>query len=416
MKILILAHFYPPEVGGAAARLHGLSRWMATEHDVTVIAGFPNYPAGVIPDEYHWRFGADEELDNVHIKRCWVYATPKRGSIRRLANYFSFVASSLLRGLLLREKFDVVVASCPPLFIGITGWLLARAKRSKFVFDIRDIWPDVAVEAGEFKQDALITRLGTSLANFLYRRSDHITPVTENKRLRLIEKKVPGEKISVVCNGVDLDQVTSPDDTDAYREELGLSGKCLFLYAGLIGIAQRVEILAEAAAAISDDDEIHFLIVGDGVRRPQIEAIVDEHKLTNVTFLPRQPREAMSRILSMADVCTVPLATSDLQDAVPSKLLEAWAYSKPAILVAAGEAADLVSQSGGGKVVAPGDVESLVQAVREMKANPENRAAMGESGHRFVAEHLDRPILAKQMSAVFSSLVERDTDHKAVLS
>lgn len=388
---------------------------MAQEHDVTVIAGFPNYPAGVIPDKYRRKFTADEELDGVHVKRCWVYATPKRGSVRRLANYFSFVLTSFLRGLFLRQKFDVVVASCPPLFIGITGWMLAWTRRTRFVFDIRDIWPDVAVEAGEFSEDALITRLGSSLANFLYRRADHITPVTENKRARLVEKNVPADKISLVSNGVDLDLVTFPDDVDGFREQLDLVGKCVFVYAGLLGIAQRVEIVAEAATFLTDDDEIHFLIVGDGVRRTEIEAIVSENSLTNVTFLPRQPREAMPRILSLADACLVPLATSELQDAVPSKLLEAWAYSKPAILVAAGEAADLVHQSGGGTVVVPGDVESLVQAVRNMKAAPAERTAMGKSGHRFVEEHLDRPILAKKMSAVLSAVVANE-NRKVVLS
>lgn len=389
---------------------------MAQEHDVTVIAGFPNYPEGIIPSGYRRRFTTDEELDGVHVKRCWVYATPKRGSIRRLANYFSFVASSFLRGLFLRKDFDVVVASCPPLFIGITGWLLARIRRAKFVFDIRDIWPDVAVEAGEFGKDALITRLGSSLANFLYRRADQITPVTDNKRKRLVEKGVPAGRVSVVSNGVDLDLVSTPDGVSEFRERMELTGKCVFLYAGLLGIAQRVEIVAEAATNLTDDEGIHFLIVGDGVRRPEIEAIVNENGLTNVSFLPRQPREAMPRILSVADVCLVPLATSQLQDAVPSKLLEAWAYSKPAILVAAGEAADLVQKSDGGAVVAPGDVGLLVESIREMKANPKRRSAMGKSGYRFVEEHLDRPILAKKMSAVLSSVVADDGDCQTVLT
>lgn len=409
MNILLLAHFYPPEMGGAGARLHGLARWLAAYgHRVTVITGFPNYPSGVIPERYHGKLRTVERMDGVDVIRTWVYASPQRGSLRRLANYFSFVGAATLAGLSAARRFDIVIASSPPLFLGLAGMALARWQRAPLVFDIRDLWPDVAVEAGEFAADAPITRLGEQLARFLYRHADHLTPVTENKRRKLIEGGVPPEKLTVVSNGVDLDLI--PAATGDRRADLGLAGKFVVLYAGLIGIAQGVEIAVEAAEQLRAQPEIHFLIVGDGVRREALAARIAELGLTNVTLLPRQPREAIPAFMATADACLVPLVSSNLEDAVPSKLLEAWAYGKPAILAAGGEAAAIVRQSGGGVVVAPEEPQTLVDAVLALAAAPHQAAEYGRRGHAYVKHYLDRPNLARQMEDVLSAtLGERRT-------
>jgi len=405
VRILLLAHYYPPEIGGAAARLHGLSRWLKKlGHDVTVIAGFPNYPSGVIPRDYDWKFSTRETMDEVDVIRTRVFASTRGGTVRRLANYLSFTVMSCIAGLLCRKRFDVVVASCPPLFIGLSGWVIARLRRARFVFDIRDLWPDVAVEAGEFSADGRVTKVAEALARFIYRRSDHIIPVTENKKKRLLEKGVPAEKISVVFNGVDLDLVPPLDDCPTLREELSLGDSFVAVYAGLLGIAQRVEVLVEAANELRDCPNIHILIVGDGVRRKTIEAKILELHLDNVTMLPRQPREQMPKVLATADVCLVPLATSNLTDAVPSKLLEAWAYRRPAILVAAGESAELVEQSQGGLVVPPGEYRQVADALRKLEQDRGLAEQYGQNGYEFVRRHLDRPQLAQQMSDILERL------------
>jgi glycosyltransferase involved in cell wall biosynthesis len=391
-------------MGGAAARLHGLARWLVKYgHQVTVITGFPNYPTGVILPSYRGKLRMREEIDGVDVLRTWVYASSHKGSFHRLANYFSFVASGTVAGLTAGRSYDVVLASSPPLFIGLAGAAVARSRRVPFVFDIRDIWPEVAVEAGAFAPDAPITRLGRSLAHFLYRKADHVTPVTENKRKKLAAAGVPAEKLTVVPNGVDLDQVEIVTDTHK-RNELGLRGKFVILYAGLIGIAQGVEIAVEAADRLRDRQDIHFLIVGDGVQRDALARSVKELQLSNVTMLPRQPREEIPAFLAAADVCLVPLASSDLEDAVPSKLLEAWAYRRPVVLAADGEAATLVRESGGGMVVPPEEPEALAQAVLDLKNNPSQLGHHAQQGYRYVRKHFDRRMLARQMEQVLQEV------------
>lgn len=405
MNILLLAHFYPPEMGAAAARLHGLARWLVRAgHRVTVVAGYPNYPDGIIPPAYRHRLYAREDLDGVTVLRVPVYASPKRSAVRRLANYSSSTISAALAGILSRGRYDVVLASSPPLFIGLAAWAISRLRRIPFVFDIRDLWPEVAVDAGEFAPDSRMTRLCARLARFLYRRADHIVPVTMLKRAKLAAAGVPESHMSVVSNGVDLDLVTIETNRDV-RAEYGLGDRFVLLYAGLLGIVQGVEIVVGAAEILRNRDDIHFLIVGDGARRDALAEDVQRRGLRNVTLLPRQPREAIPAFMAAADACLVPLSSASVDDAVPSKLLEAWGFRRPVILAAAGESARLVHECGAGLVIPPRDGEALATAVTQMAQERDRLPALGRRGRGLVEERFDRRALAAQMEDILQRTI-----------
>jgi glycosyltransferase involved in cell wall biosynthesis len=407
MRILFLAHFYPPEMGGAAARLHGLARWLVRlGHQVTVITGFPSYPAGIVPDNYRGKLWQRELMEGVEVLRVWTYTSSHRSSLRRLGNYFSFVATSAIGGVLAGRGYDIVVASSPPLFIGLGGAVIGRLRGIPFVFDIRDIWPEVAVEAGEFAPEAAIVRWGERLESLLYRLATHITVVTPAKQRKLADKGVPLEKLSIVPNGVDLDDL-SPDSKLDWRQRLNLKEKFVITYAGLIGVFQGVEIIVDAARLLKTHEDIHFLIVGDGVKRSDIEEQVAKQGLTNVTLLPPQPRSAIPGILNASDVALVPLVNDQLVDAVPSKLLEAWGCRRAVILVAGGEARRLVEESGGGVVIAPGAPEALAEAVVDLSKNQAALEKYARHGYRYVVENFDRPILARQMEDVLQGVARK---------
>jgi glycosyltransferase involved in cell wall biosynthesis len=276
--------------------------------------------------------------------------------------------------------------------------------------DIRDIWPDVAVESKVFTSDAFMARAGRWLARFLYRQADHVTPVTENKRKKLIGKGVPQEKLTVVANGVDLDQVSLVEKNHK-RKALGLDGEFVVLYAGLIGHAQGVGIAVDAAVQLKKYQDVHFLIVGDGVRSESLKQKVAEHGLDNVTMLPRQPREEIPAFLAAADACLVPLANSDIKTAVPSKLLESWAYQRPVILAAAGESARLVRESSGGVVVPPGNPSRLAEMVLALKDNQEQLDIYASRGCEYVKQNFARRALARQMESVLQHVINEPKEH-----
>jgi glycosyltransferase involved in cell wall biosynthesis len=299
------------------------------------------------------------------------------------------MCSSIVAGLFAGRGHDVVLASSPPLFVGAAGWLVAQLLRIPFVFDVRDIWPDVAVDAGEFAANAPVVRFLSELADSIYAQADCIIPVTETKQTRIRAHGVPDSKMRIVPNGVDLDLI--PDCPGDVRPELDLIGRFVVLYAGLIGVAQGLEIVTEAAELLRDTDEVRFLIVGDGVRRPALEDEIHRRRLRNVVLLPSQQREAMPAILNTGDVCLVPLSSAGIADAVPSKLLEAWAYRR---------------KVGGGVVIGPRDAQALAQTILLLKESPEVLAKQGAAGRLWVENSLDRRKLADLLASVLEDVVE----------
>lgn len=404
IAILVLSHYYPPEMGGAAARIHGLSRWLVNYgHDVTVITGFPNYPAGIIPNTYRRKVKLREEVEGVTVIRTWVHASSHKKSFGRLTNYLSFAVSSILAGITLRRRYDVVLATSPPLFTGVSGLILSRIKRIPFVLDIRDLWPDVAVDSGAFKSTDLFIRIARRVARFLYSEASHLTPVTEKKCEKVALEGVDREKITLVSNGVDLDRVRTKK-TINWQGQFKLEGRFVAVYTGLIGIAQGVAVVVAAADALRRSGNIHFLIVGDGVERDVLMKRAEELALENVTFVPSQPREAVPAILAAADLVLVPLVSADLVDAVPSKLMEAWGCRKPVVLIADGEPADLVKEAGGGVVIEAGDSEKLAQKITDLSKKATVLEQYGENGYGYVCKHFDRKDLARKMEDVLLSV------------
>lgn len=406
VRILFLSHFYPPEMGGAASRISGLAKWLVKfGHDVTVITGYPNYPMGKIFPEYKNKKNKIEFIDGVKILRSKVFPVSYQSVFVRLLNYFTLFFTALWNGIRKRKNFDIIIASSPPLTIGILGLILSKIYKIPWIFDIRDIWPDVAVEAEMIKEDGIVHKLSKKLADYLYRHTTYITPVTERKLTKIEQVGIPISKMSVVPNGVDFDLINAAKQKD-WRSELGLENKFILAYAGLIGIAQGVNMIIETAIRLKEENDIHFLIVGEGVEKQKLHDRAKSLKLNNVTFLPSQLKETIPSLLTTSDIALIPLVSDKLLDAVPSKLLEAWACKLPVILIAGGEAADIVIKAHGGIVVNSNDIESIETAIIKLQNSPGLMKEYAEDGYKYVSKHFDRESLARAMEKVIFKIVE----------
>ncbi len=254
VKILYVSQYFPPEMGAPAARAAELSRYWAQDgHDVTVLTGFPNHPTGTVPPEYRRKFRqlvAREEANGVRVVRTWLLPFPNRRTYERILNYSSFCLSAATTGLF-AERPDVVIASSPQLLVGLSGWWLARCKGARFVFEVRDLWPESLTAVGVGNPDSAAYRLLARIAGFLYRNSDHIVVVTPAFKEYLIQHwHVAPEKISVVENGVE-GEVFSPKTENSLRAELGANGKFVASYIGTMGNAHGLQTLIEAAAKVA---------------------------------------------------------------------------------------------------------------------------------------------------------------------
>ncbi len=406
VRILFLSHFYPPEMGGAASRISGLARWLVKfGNNVTVITGYPNYPTGKIYPEYKNQKNKIEFIDGVKILRSKVLPVSYQLVLVRLLNYFTLFFTALWNGIRKRNNFDIIIASSPPLTIGILGLILSKIYKIPWIFDIRDIWPDIAVEAGMLRENGIVNKLSKKISDYLYRQSTHIIPVTKYKLTKIRKANIPISKMSVVYNGVDFDLINDAKQKD-WRSELGLENKFILSYAGLIGIAQGVNVIIETAIRLKEKNDIHFLIVGEGVEKQKLQTRVKSLELNNITFLPSQPKELIPSLLTMSDIALIPLVSDNLLDAVPSKLLEAWACKLPIILFAGGEAADIVSKAQGGIVVNSNDFKGIMTAILKLKDTPELMNKYSKNGFDYVYKHHDRESLARVLEKIIFKIIE----------
>ena len=385
-------------MGAPSARTFEHARhWASLGHDVTVITGFPNHPTGVIHPEYRGQFVKRERVEGIDLLRAWVYVAANKGFTKRILNFLSFFFSSVALGSLLTRRPDVVVGTSPQFFCAVGAYFLSVIKRAPFVFEVRDIWPQSAVELGALKNRLLI-RLLEAIEDHLYRRAALIVVVAESTRSYLAGKGVPAEKISVVPNGIDVKYLASAQAApDKLREELGLDGKFIVSYIGTHGMSHALEVALKAAKKLETDPAIHFLFVGEGAEKENLKRLASELRLDNATFINAQPREHLLSFYGASDVSLVPLKRLPIfKKVLPSKLFELMGAGCPVICAVEGEAAALVRSALAGLCIEPENVDALVEAIIQLRGDRELRAEMSGNGRSFVKTRYLRSDLAEK--------------------
>lgn len=412
MKIWFFSHYFFPEGNAPATRVHQLCRrWAEAGHDVTVITGVPNVPAGVVYDGYQNRVRLQvETIDRVRILRVWTYIAANQRLVRRVLNYASFMCSAVLVAMF-RPRPDVIIATSPQFFCGWAGAIAAWLKRRPFVLEVRDLWPESIVAVGAMKRGALLRSLEW-LERRLYRAATHIVAVGEGYRRGLLERGVESTRITLIPNGVDanLYQPRAPDGE--IRSNYGLGGKLVCSYVGTIGMASGLDVVLRAARLLADseDSRFAFLLVGDGADREKLERRVAEAGLAGIHFAGRQPKSQIPGFLSATDVCLVHLRKKPLfRDVLPSKIFEALAMEKPVLLGVEGEAAALVERSGGGLCFEPENERELVAGLRRFADEPDLGVSLGRAGRAYALEHFDRDRQARDYALLLQRFVAGDT-------
>jgi len=412
LRILFITPYYPPEMGAPQARISDIAARLARSgHNVTVLTGFPNYPTGVIPPEYRGKWFLSEENKGVKIIRTWIYPTSNTRLYWRLLSYLSFVVSSIVSSFRC-GKVDVLYVESPPLFDGIAGYIISRIKRSPYLFNVADLWPDFAVELGLVGKSVFL-KLAYRMEAFFYKKAAVVATVTNGLIDRLHnEKNIPADKLVLLRNGVDLKMFRPGISGSEIRKNLDMREKFVAGYIGNIGHWQGLETVIDAAAILADDPLYHFLLIGDGARRKTIEKYIAGIKLKNVTLLPVQSRENIPAYLAAVDCALVPLRkVVCAEQALPVKIFEAMAMAKPVILGIGGEARKLMCDAKAGITVEPENPAALVDAITSLAKNNEAKERMGLNGRKYVEKRLDRDKLAEIVEKVFLQMA-RNTENK----
>jgi glycosyltransferase involved in cell wall biosynthesis len=400
MKILILTQYFPPEIGAPQNRLYELAvRLQKKGADITVLTAMPNYPQMEVYPEYRKKMYCYEAQEGLKIHRAFIFTTKSKSIFPRLINYFSFVFSSLLIGSFKLGKFDYLLCESPPLFLGLSAFLLMRMKKAKLIFNVSDLWPESAEKLGLVKNKMLLN-ISTWLEEFLYKNATLITGQT-NGIVKNIQARFPKKKIYWLPNGVDLDLFNAglPVNSNGWRNTNNFSDQdLLFLYAGILGHAQGLEVILKAAAQLKNETGIKFVFVGSGPEKEKLKQMKQDLCLKNVFFFNAIPKASMPELVSSVDVAIIPLKRLDLfLGAIPSKIFESLAMRKPLLLGVEGEAKALFIESGkSGLAFYPEDENDLVEKILYFKNHPEKIREMGNNGFDYVKRNFTRDKIANE--------------------
>ncbi|MDD7794976.1 glycosyltransferase family 4 protein [Clostridium sp. 'White wine YQ'] len=398
MKILFLTQYCPPEVGAPQNRIFEFAKGLKKlGHDVTILTAMPNYPKGEIFEEYKGKKIVKEEIDDIKIVRTGIYATKSKSFTKRLRNYLSFTFSSVFDGSRHIENQDVVITESPPLFLGWSGYIIAKRKKAKFVFNVSDLWPESAVKLGVLN-NKLFIKMSTWLEEFCYRKAALVTGQTQGIVDNIVARGFNKDKVQLITNGVDITFFSKEKRDEEYRKELGVENKFCVCYAGIHGIAQGLEVVIEAAEILKEHEKIQFLFFGDGPEKSGLIDLAQEKNLKNIKFFPVQMKPQMPRIIASMDATVVPLKRLDLfKGALPSKMFEALASELPIILAVEGEAEKLINNANAGIVVEPENPKEIAEAILKLYNDNELKNKLGKNGREYVKENYSREAIVKKL-------------------
>jgi glycosyltransferase involved in cell wall biosynthesis len=400
MRIIILSQYFPPEIGAPQNRLYELAvRLKEKGIDIQILTAMPNYPKMEIMQGYKGKMYCFENSNNLEIYRSFIFVSKSKSIFFRLINYFSFVFSSLLIGAIKLNKADVLICESPPLFLGISGWILAKIKGAKFIFNVSDLWPESAEKLG-LVTNKFFLKMATVLEEFCYKKSTIITGQTQGI-CNEIKSRFPNKRVYWLPNGVDekFFDIEHSNVLLNWKKENNFSDNdFLLLYAGIIGHAQGLEVILYAAQLVNEHTNIKFIILGSGPEKEKLLQLKQDLNLSNVFFYDSQPKSLMPSIVNSIDVAVIPLKKLDLfLGAIPSKIFENLAMKKPILLGVDGEARQLfINDGNAGLYFEPENFSDLANKTMLLFNNREKVVSLGSNGFNYVLKNFSRNKIASE--------------------
>lgn len=396
--LLIHQAFVSPDDAGGTRHYELARRFVDGGQQFSIVASDLSYLSGK-------KCAADarvQDFDGVKVRRAWTYSALHRSFVWRVVSFLSFMISSVWTAMKVKNV-DLVIGTSPPIFQAVSAWVISVVKWRPFLLEIRDLWPEFAVDMGVLKNPSLIW-LARRLERFLYARANHLLVNSPAYRDYLINLGVPATKISFIANGVDPEMFQVEKTVGGLRDEFGLQDKFIVTYAGAMGMANNLEVVIEAATLLNDIPQVHFLFVGDGKDRAKLQDLARQRDVRNVTFTGSRPKSQMPSILAESDACLAVLRDIPMfRTTYPNKVFDYMAAARPVVLAIDGVIRQVIEAADGGIAVPPGNPRAMADAVRSLFSNRPRSEQMGQMARDYVIKYFDR----NQQALQFGELIQQ---------
>ena len=398
MRILIHTMYFLPEMGSAPILMNELASSLAARgHRVEIVTTLPRPPHN---RGYEGRLFVRETRNGVLVKRYPTNVTSHPAGRLIAWTIYTLAAIWNLRTV---RRGDVVFLRLPPLQLGLTGILARLLCGAAVILNVQDIHPDLSIEAGILRHPLAI-RAALKFEKWIYDGHRRIVVISDGFRKNLRAKGVPDERISIIPNWVDTDFLRPLPKDNPVARRLGLDGVFTVMYSGIISLSsfETLARILEAARLLAPDRETRLVIVGDGLKRADLQARAEELRLDNVVFLPFQPYADLPGLLASADVLLVPLDKEKSFLSVPSKLYNYLAAGRPilGLAVESSEVYQIIREAECGLCAPPDDPQRIAAAVRALRDDPGGREAMDARGRRLAEDVYSRRSVVEAFEAL----------------
>ncbi len=403
MRILLIHQYFLEQNDGGGSRWNEMSRmWALNGHEVTVLAGMVHYTTGVKSQRYKGKYVFEDRYPegNIRVIRSHVSELYNASFLGRLWGYFSFVFSSLYAGIIhAREKYDVIIVTSPPLFVGITAYLLSKLKGVPFVFEVRDLWPESAIDTGVVKSNVII-KIAYWFESFIYKKAHLINVLTPAFRDALIKKAVPEKKIILIPNAGDFELVNKVGkdfDVIAFRNKNNVSKDSFVItYVGAHGVANHLDQILETANILRYKNVV-FWLIGDGMEKNRLKLKANQMGLMNVIFFDPVAKAEVFKYILASDMGASVLKQADAFKTVYSnKTFDYMSCKKPIFMAIDGVSRRLVEEADAGVYVEPENANDFASKILLYQKDPDRILRQGENGYNYARKNFDRQLLAKK--------------------
>ena len=401
MRILLIHQYFLEENDSGGSRWNEFTKnWIEQGHEITVLAGMMHYSGSEKLPEYKGLHYKRKMQGKVEVWRCHVSESYNKNFVGRLWGYFSFMFSSLWAGLRkIKGKYDVIIVTSPPLFVGFSGYVISRIKRIPLVFEVRDLWPESAVDTGVLKNKFII-KLAYKFEAFIYKKARLINVLTPAFYQTLKnKKKIPENKLMYIPNAADFslsENLLNNFDRESFRKEYKLNGKFVITYVGAHGVANHLQQVLEAGKVL-EDTNVLFLLIGDGMEKKYLIKLAEEMNIKNVRFIDSVPKQEVFKFILASEMGASVLKKVDTFKTVYSnKTFDYMSCKKPILMAIDGVSRKLVEDAQCGAYVEPENINEYNRIIREYLNNAERLNSEGDNGYNYAKNSFDRSVLAKK--------------------